>query len=271
MEGLAQRIVHEEVPEYLLDKRIVQLDLAGMIAGTKYRGEFEERLKKVMSELKESPNTLVFIDELHLMVGAGAAEGALDAANMLKPALARGELRLIGATTIDEYRKYIEKDAALDRRLQTILVPEPTTKETVAILKGLKKHFEAHHGVVMSDEIIEDAVQMADCYVSERFMPDKAIDVIDEAAALVRVTAGRRPSKLRDLARQLSGLTDKMDDAVVKEDYERAALYKTRSSQLVEEITRIKERDARQHSVRLTNNDVARAVSQMTGVYRLIK
>ncbi len=266
VEGLAQRIVHEEVPEYLLDKRIVQLDLAGMIAGTKYRGEFEERLKKVMSELKESPNTLVFIDELHLMVGAGAAEGALDAANMLKPALARGELRLIGATTIDEYRKYIEKDAALDRRLQTILVPEPTTKETVAILKGLKKHFEAHHGVVMSDEIIEDAVQMADCYVSERFMPDKAIDVIDEAAALVRVTAGRRPSKLRDLARQLSGLTDKMDDAVVKEDYERAALYKTRSSQLVEEITRIKERDARQHSVRLTNNDVARAVSQMTGI-----
>ena len=180
VEGLAQRIAREDVPEHLLDKRVVQLDLAAMIAGTKYRGEFEERLKKVVDELHNLKNVIVFIDELHLLVGAGAAEGALDAANMLKPALARGELHLIGATTLDEYRKHIEKDSALERRFQTIVVPEPNTKDTIAIIKGLKSYYERHHGVTMSDEIVEDAVYMADRYVSERFMPDKAIDVIDE-------------------------------------------------------------------------------------------
>jgi ATP-dependent Clp protease ATP-binding subunit ClpC len=232
VEGLAQRIAREDVPDHLLDKRVIQLDLAAMIAGTKYRGEFEERLKKVVSELKQQKNIIIFIDELHLLVGAGAAEGALDAANMLKPALARGELHLIGATTLDEYRKHIEKDSALERRFQTIVVPEPNLKDTISILKGLRSYYEIHHGVEMSDEVIEDAVYMADRYISERFMPDKAIDVIDEASALVRVKRSNKPSKVRDYTRQLKNLTEKMDDAVAAEDYERAALYKTRMSLL---------------------------------------
>jgi ATP-dependent Clp protease ATP-binding subunit ClpC len=173
VEGLAQRIVHEDVPDHLLDKRVVQLDLPAMIAGTKYRGEFEERLKKIMAELRQQPNIIAFIDELHLLVGAGAAEGALDAANMLKPALARGEVRLIGATTFDEYRKHIEKDTALERRLQSIVVPEPSQKDTVAILKGLRGHYESHHGVSISDDVLEGAVYMADRHIADRFMPDK--------------------------------------------------------------------------------------------------
>ncbi|MBC7943398.1 ATP-dependent Clp protease ATP-binding subunit, partial [Candidatus Saccharibacteria bacterium] len=232
VEGLAQRIIREDVPDHLLDKRLVQIDLAGMIAGTKYRGEFEERLKKVITELQEQKNVIIFIDELHLLVGAGAAEGALDAANILKPALARGDLHLIGATTLEEYRKHIEKDSALERRLQTIVVPEPKLKDTIAILKGLRGHYESHHGVSMSDEVLEDAVYMADRYVSERFMPDKAIDVIDEAAALIRVKSGHKPSKVRDYVKQLKNLNEKMEEAVANEDYERAALYKTRISQI---------------------------------------
>lgn len=266
VEGLAQRIAAEDVPEHLLDRRVVQLDLAGMIAGTKYRGEFEERLKKVMSELQQQKNVIVFIDELHLLVGAGAAEGALDAANMLKPALARGEFRLIGATTLDEYRKHIEKDTALERRLQTIMVPEPSLKDTVSILKGLKPYYEKHHGVAISDELIEDAVYMADRYLSERFMPDKAIDVIDEAAARVRVKTGHKPSKLRDYMRQLKGLNDKMEEAVLAEDYERAALYKTRISQLNMKIDEIREADGNKTPINLTDDDIANAIAMMTGI-----
>ncbi|CAN5378778.1 AAA family ATPase [soil metagenome] len=266
VEGLAQRIIREDVPDHLLDKRVVQLDLAGMIAGTKYRGEFEERLKRVMSELQEQKNVIVFIDELHLLVGAGAAEGALDAANMLKPALARGELHLIGATTLDEYRKHIEKDTALERRLQTIVVPEPKLTDTIAILKGLRGHYEAHHGVSMSDEVLEDAVYMADRYVSERFMPDKAIDVIDEAAALVRVRSGRKPSKLRDYVKQLNNLNEKMEDAVSNEDYERAALYKTRISQLSERLEQTRQELEKKTPIVLTDDDVAHAIATMTGI-----
>lgn len=266
VEGLAQRIVHEDVPDYLLDKRIVQLDLTAMIAGTKYRGEFEERLKKVTSELRQQKNTIVFIDELHLLVGAGAAEGALDAANMLKPALARGEMRLIGATTLDEYRKHIEKDAALDRRFQSIVVPEPSLKDTIAILKGLKGHYEAHHGVTMADDIIEQAVYMADRYVPERFMPDKAIDVIDEAASLVRVRSGRKPSKVRDYMKQLKNLNEKMEEAVLAEDYERAALYKTRISQLNEKLNETKEAFEKKTPIALSDDDIAQAIATMTGI-----
>jgi len=266
VEGLAQRIVHEDVPDYLLDKRIVQLDLTAMIAGTKYRGEFEERLKKVTAELRQQKNTIVFIDELHLLVGAGAAEGALDAANMLKPALARGELRLIGATTLDEYRKHIEKDAALDRRFQSIIVPEPSLKDTISILKGLRSHYERHHGVSLGDDIIEHAVYMADRYVSERFMPDKAIDVIDEAASLVRVRSGRKPSKVRDYMKQLKNLNEKMEDAVANEDYERAALYKTRISQLSDKLAETKEAFEKKTPIILTDDDVAHAIATMTGV-----
>lgn len=266
VEGLAQRIATEDVPEHLLDKRIIQLDLAGMIAGTKYRGEFEERLKKVVSELQEQKNVIVFIDELHLLVGAGAAEGALDAANMLKPALARGEIRLIGATTLDEYRKHIEKDTALERRLQTIVVPEPKLKDAIAILKGLKPYYEKHHGVTIDDETVEDAVYMADRYINERYMPDKAIDVIDEASARVRVKSGRKPSKLRDYMKQLKNLNEKMDEAVVAEDYERAALYKTRISQLNTKLEETREEYEKKTPIVLSDDDIAHAISLMTGI-----
>jgi len=237
-----------------------------MIAGTKYRGEFEERLKKVVGELKQSNNTIVFIDELHLLVGAGAAEGALDAANILKPALARGELRLIGATTLDEYRKYIEKDSALERRFQTIIVPEPSIKDTIAIVKGLRTYYESHHGVKMSDEVLEDAVYMADRYVTERYMPDKAIDVIDEAAALTRVKSNQKPSKLREYTRQLKNLNEKMDEAVAAEDYERAALYKTRSSQISEKLESLKQAYEKKTPITLTHDHIARAISTMTNI-----
>ncbi len=265
-EGLAQRIASENVPEHLLDKHIIQLDLAGMIAGTKYRGEFEERLKKVIDELQQQKNIILFIDEIHLLVGAGSAEGSIDAANILKPALARGELRLIGATTSEEYRRYIEKDSALERRLQTIVVPEPSLKDTIAILKGLRARYEKHHGVSMSDEIIDDAVYMADRYVSERFMPDKAIDVIDEAAALVRVKSGQKPSRLRDFAKQLNNLNEKMEEAVLAEDYERAALYKTRISQINFKINETREESDSKTPVVLTSDDIAYAVASMTGI-----
>jgi ATP-dependent Clp protease ATP-binding subunit ClpC len=266
VEGLAQRIVHEDVPDNLLDKRVIQLDLAAMIAGTKYRGEFEERLKKVVDELRQQKNIIVFIDELHLLVGAGAAEGALDAANMLKPALARGELHLIGATTMDEYRKHVEKDSALERRFQPIIVSEPSLKDTIAIMKGLRRYYEKHHSVNMNDEVLEGAVYMADRYIKERFMPDKAIDVIDEAAALVRVKSNLRPSKVRDYTRQLKNLNEKMEEAVENEDYERAALYKTRISQLVTKLEETKRELEETSPIYLTDDDVARAVAIMTGI-----
>lgn len=266
VEGIAQRIIREDVPDHLLDKRLIQLDLAAMIAGTKYRGEFEERLKKVLSELQQQRNVIIFIDELHLLVGAGAAEGALDAANMLKPALARGELHLIGATTLDEYRKHIEKDSALERRFQTIVVPEPNLKDTIAILKGLRSYYEKHHGVNISDDVIEDAVYMADRYVSERYMPDKAIDVIDEAAALVRVKNSSKPSRVRDYTRQLKNLNEKMDEAVTAEDYERAALYKTRISQIVAKLEETRQEAEKKSPITLNDNDIAHAISTMTGI-----
>ncbi len=266
VEGLAQRIASEDVPNHLLDRRVIQLDIAAMIAGTKYRGEFEERLKKVIEELKKQKNVVLFVDELHLIAGAGAAEGALDAANMLKPALARGELHMIGATTLEEYRKHIEKDAALERRFQSIIVKEPTIKDTIAILKGLRPYYEKHHGVQISDDVIENAVYMADRYVSERFMPDKAIDVIDEAAALVRVKHSHRPSKSRDLLKQLKNLNEKMDEAVTAEDYERAALYKTRISQLNEKLSEQKVNDKDKKPVELTDDDMAKAIATMTGI-----
>ncbi|NTW62044.1 ATP-dependent Clp protease ATP-binding subunit, partial [Candidatus Saccharibacteria bacterium] len=266
VEGLAQRIVNENVPDYLLDKKIVQIDLAGMIAGTKYRGEFEDRLKKVITELQQQKNIIIFIDELHLLVGAGSAEGSIDAANMLKPALARGEIRLIGATTSDEYRKYIEKDSALERRLQTVRVPEPNLKDAVAILRGLRSKYEKHHGVSMSDDVIEDAVYMANRYINERFMPDKAIDVIDEAAAYVRVKSGHKPSKIRDFTKQLNNLNEKMEDSVAVEDYERAALYKTRISQTMEKLEELRQATDKKTPIVLSNDDIANAISSMTGI-----
>ncbi len=266
VEGMAQRIAREEVPDYLLDKRVIQIDLAGMIAGTKYRGEFEERLKKIINEIRQQKNIIIFIDELHLLVGAGAAEGSIDAANILKPALARGEIRLIGATTSDEYRKYIEKDSALERRLQVIVVPEPSLKDTVQILKGLRRNYEKHHGVSMSDELIEDTVHMSNRYINERYMPDKAIDVIDEASALVRVRTGQKPSKIRDFTKQLKKLNEKMDDSVVAENYERAALYKTRISQISEKLEESRITTETKKPITLSDDDIAFAVASMTGI-----
>ncbi len=266
VEGLAQRIVREEVPDHLLDKRVIQLDMAAMVAGTKYRGEFEDRLKKVVAEIRKSGNTIVFIDELHLLVGAGAAEGAMDAANILKPALARGELRMIGATTLDEYRKHIEKDTALERRFQTIVVKEPSLAETMTILKGLRGYYEKHHGVTISDEIIDAAVYMSDRYVADRFMPDKAIDVIDEAAALVRVKQGHRPSRQRELLRELKHLNERMEEAVASEEYERAALYKQRIVQLNQQLEMVRENMENSSPVTLTEHDIAHAISVMTNI-----
>ena len=266
VEGLAQRIVKEEVPDHLLDRRVIMLDMAGMIAGTKYRGEFEERLKKVIAEIKKSANIIVFIDELHLLVGAGAAEGAMDAANILKPALARGELHMIGATTLDEYRKHIEKDAALERRFQPIVVKEPSIKDTIAILKGLRNYYESHHGVTLTDEVLEGAVYMADRYIADRFMPDKAIDVIDEASALVRVKKGHQPSKQREYMRELKQLDDKMEDAVAHEDYERAAMYKQRISQINERLGDYRREQAENNRTTLSDEDIAKAISVMTNI-----
>lgn len=266
VEGLARRIVEEDAPAHLLDARIIQLDMAGMVAGTKYRGEFEERLKKVIDEIREDPNVIVFIDELHLLVGAGSAEGAMDAANIIKPALARGELRLIGATTIDEYRRNIEKDAALERRFQTVMVREPSPRDTLAILKGLREHYESHHGVKLSDEILEQAVHLSDRYISDRFRPDKAIDVIDEAAALARVTAKAAPRKLRTINREIRELTEKMENAVSNQDYERAALYKTHISQRELQKAEIEEAHRNEESIVIGEAEVERAVATMTGI-----
>lgn len=266
VEGLAQRIASEDVPDALLDKRIIMLDLAGMIAGTKYRGEFEERLKKVMSELESDNRAIVFIDEVHLVVGAGAAEGAMDAGNILKPALARRKIQLIGATTTDEYTKHIEKDAALERRLQPVQVPPATAAETVAILKGLRKHYEEFHGVRISDEVVQDTVALADRYINDRFMPDKAIDLLDEAAAHLRVDKGKTPPEVRRLQKELKLVNTRIDDAVDAEDYERAAREKTRASQINEELEKLRAAGKSAKQLVVSSDDVAEVVARMTGV-----
>lgn len=266
VEGLAQRIIAEDVPDSLIDKRIVMLDLAGMIAGTKYRGEFEERLKKVMSELEKDDKVIVFIDELHLIVGAGAAEGAMDAGNILKPALARGQIQVIGATTTSDYTKHIEKDAALERRFQPIQVPETTPSETLAILKGLRKHYEEFHGVKLYDEVLEDAVVMAKRYISDRFMPDKAIDLIDETSAYLRVDRGKTSPEVRELQKELKLVNTRIDEAVEAEDYERAAQNKTRASQIGEALKKLQADTKSVKKLIVTSDDLADVVSRMTGV-----
>jgi ATP-dependent Clp protease ATP-binding subunit ClpC len=266
VEGLAQRIVAEDVPDSLLEKRIVMLDLAGMIAGTKYRGEFEERLKKVMSELEKDNRTIVFIDELHLIVGAGAAEGAMDAGNILKPALARGKIQVVGATTTVEYTKHIEKDAALERRFQPIQVPETTLSETLAILKGLRGHYEKFHGVKMSDEVLEDAVTLSKRYINDRFMPDKAIDLIDETAAHLRVDKGKTSPEIRKLQKELKLVNTQIDEAVDAEDYERAAKAKTRASRINEKLAKQRASGKQVRRLTVTSEDLADVVARMTGV-----
>ena len=265
VEGLAQRIASEQVPDSLLDKRVITLDLAGMIAGTKYRGEFEDRLKKVIAEISEDKKTILFIDELHLIVGAGAAEGAIDAGNMLKPALARGKIQLIGATTTAEYTKYIEKDAALERRLQPVKVPETNSHETLQIVKGLRKHYEAHHGVKLSDEVLADAVYLSGRYVADRFMPDKAIDLIDEASAMVRTEKSKSNPEERAIMKDIKLITLQMEDAVDSEDYERAAKYKQKVSQLTKKLEAIRDKSPRK-DLELTSDDLARVIAMQSGI-----
>lgn len=266
VEGLAAKIVAEDVPDTLLGKRIIMLDLAAMIAGTKYRGEFEERLKKVMAELEQDQKAIVFVDEMHLIVGAGAAEGAMDAGNMLKPALARGKLQMIGATTTNEYGKYVEKDAALERRFQPVIVPEATPAETVSILKGLRRHYESFHNVRISDEVIEDTVHFAKRYINDRYMPDKAIDLIDEASAYIRVGKGKTPPELRKAQKELRLLQVRIEESAIAEDYETAANLKTKASRLSEEIIKMQSKYNDGKVTSLTSDDVATVVARMTGV-----
>src|ERR671912_2455208 len=222
-EGLAHRIVSGDIPETLADKRVLTLDIGSLVAGTKYRGEFEERLKKIIEELRSSSDSVLFIDELHTLVGAGAAEGAIDAANILKPPLARGELQCIGATTLDEYRKYIEKDSALERRFQPVMVEEPTLEQTIEILKGIRERYEQHHKVAITDDAIQAAADLAIRYITDRHLPDKAIDLIDEAASRVRLRTGSMPQPLRDAQKELDRVTKEKEAAINDQDYEVAA------------------------------------------------
>jgi ATP-dependent Clp protease ATP-binding subunit ClpC len=265
VEGIAQRIVNDEVPETLTGKRLVAMDLAAMIAGTKYRGEFEDRLKSVIDEITENADQLiVFMDELHTVVGAGAAEGAMDASNMLKPALARGELHVIGATTIDEYRKNIERDAALERRFQPVLVDEPTPDEAIEILTGLKDRYEAFHRVRVPEESIVAAVELSDRYLTDRFLPDKAIDLIDQASARVRLRSKTKAPDRRALEDEIRGLERERDQSIAAEDYERA----TELKELIEERRSELERDerARERAPEVMPEDIAEIVSRATGI-----
>jgi len=269
VEGLAQLIVEEKVPEILASKRIVSLDLALLVAGTKYRGQFEERIKNVMNEVRRAGNIILFIDELHTIVGAGGAEGAIDAANVLKPALSRGEIQCIGATTLDEYRKHIEKDGALERRFQTIIVNPPTKEETIAILQGLRDRYEAHHRVRITDEAIEAAVFLSDRYITGRHLPDKAIDVIDEAGAKVRMRSLTRPPDLKDLDERIKRMEKEKDEAVAAQDFELAASLRDKLEKLrAEREKREKEWLAvRYEKGGIVDVDVVtEVVSQMTGI-----
>ncbi len=269
VEALAQRIVRGDVPEMLQGRRIVTLDIGALVAGTKYRGEFEERLKKVIEELKSAGNCILFIDEMHMLVGAGAAEGAVDAANILKPSLARGEIQVIGATTLDDYRKYIEKDAALERRLQPILVNEPTVEETLAILRGIKHRYEEHHGLIISDDALKAAAELAARYVPDRFLPDKAIDLMDEAASRVRIRRSYAPPSLQEALKGLEGLRREKEQAISQQQYELAAELREREAQLQERIKAL-EADWRARRLEekpvVTAEDICEVVSMWTGI-----
>jgi len=269
VEGLAQMFVDGSVPELLRDRRIVVLDLAMMVAGTKYRGQFEERIKAVMNEVRRAKNTILFIDELHTLVGAGGAEGAIDASNVLKPALARGEIQCIGATTLDEYRKYIEKDGALERRFQQIIVNPPSKEEAVEILRGLRDRYEAHHRVQIRDEALEQAVELSDRYISGRCLPDKAIDVIDEAGARVRLKAMTRPPDLKEIDAQVEQLNQEKEAAVAEQDFEKAAHLRDQADKLKKKKDQV-QREWREKSKEIdgiVDEEVIReVVSKMTGV-----
>lgn len=268
-EGLALQIAKDEVPELLRNKRIISLDLTSMVAGTKYRGDFEERIQKAVEEVKASKDIILFIDEVHTIIGAGSAEGAVDAANILKPSLARGELQVIGATTIDEYRKYIEKDAALERRFQSILVGEPTEEEAVEILKGLRDKYEAHHKVKITDEAIDSAVKMSSRYIADRFLPDKAIDLIDESASELRLKAFTPPQNLKEMEAEIKRLSQEKQSAVNYQNFEDAAKLRDKENELKDLLSQEKEKwkNSSSHEVpEVTPEDIATVVSNWTGI-----
>ncbi len=268
-EGLAQQIADGNVPEMLKGKRLISLDLAGMIAGTKYRGEFEERFKDSLNEMVKDGNVILFIDELHTIVGAGQAEGAMDAANMLKPMLARGELQIIGATTLDEYRKYIEKDAALERRFQPVQVGEPTKDETLEILKGLRDKYESHHKLKITDEALKAAVELSSRYITDRFLPDKAIDLMDEAASKVRIAMFSTPPDMREKEKKLESLRSEKEDAVNSQDFERAARLRDQEKELskdIEEEKKTWEDNRNSTKAEVTEEDIATIVSDWTHI-----
>ncbi len=271
VEGLAQRIVSADIPDLLVDKRLLSLDLAAIVAGTKYRGQFEERLKAIMQEISRSQDVLIFIDELHTLVGAGAAEGAIDASNMLKPALSRGEIQCIGATTLEEYRKYIEKDGALERRFQSIVINPPSADQAVEILKGLRPRYESHHNVIISDEAIRAAVLLSDRYVTDRHLPDKAIDVIDEAGSRARLQANMKPQDVKNLEKEIQKLEEQLREFKNQQEFEKCAEIKTKRDDLTEKKDELiaewhrKKADTEQLQT-IEDNDVAYIISKWTGV-----
>ena len=268
-EGLALKIVANDVPETLINKRVVTLDLGSLVAGSKFRGEFEERLKKVMEEIRQSGDVILFIDEMHTIIGAGAAEGAIDASNILKPALARGEIQAIGATTLDEYRKHVEKDAALERRFQPVMVDEPTVEETIVILKGLRDKYEAHHRVEISDEAIEAAATMSSRYISDRYLPDKAIDLIDEAASKVRLRGLVIPQELKELEAKLNEVKIEKESAIKNEEFEKAASLRDTEQKLQEEIINVRsswKNNQGMSAAVVLEGDIADVVASWTGI-----
>ncbi|MBR1425129.1 ATP-dependent Clp protease ATP-binding subunit [bacterium] len=268
-EGLAIRIVNAEVPDILDGKKIIQLDMGLLVAGTKYRGEFEERLKKIMDEIRQAGNIILVIDEMHTLIGAGAAEGAIDAANILKPALSRGEIQVIGATTSDEYRRYIEKDSALERRFQPVIIDEPSVEDSIEIMKGLKPKYEEHHGLIISDEAIVTAVKLSSKYVNDRFLPDKAIDVIDEASSKVRLKASKMCPEAKELEKELKDLIKQKEDAIRNQEFETASQLRDDEADLRDRIREVTAEWREQHEVNkatVTSEDVAQVIAMMTGV-----
>ena len=269
VEGLAQKIITGDVPETLKDKRVVSMDISGMVAGAKYRGDFEERIKKALEEVKKAGDVILFIDEIHTIVGAGAAEGAIDAANILKPLLARGEIQLVGATTLNEYRKYIEKDAALERRFSPVTVNEPSEKDTIKILKGIRDKYEAHHGVKISDEAIEAAVKMSIRYINDRFLPDKAIDLIDEAASRAKLKTYTEPSSLKELEEKIEEVKKDKEEAIMTQKFEKAATLRDKERELKTEYEKEQKKWKNKNTkqvINITEENIAEVIASWTGI-----
>ena len=269
VEGLAEKIVQGDVPELLKNKRVVTVDLSSMVAGAKYRGDFEERIKKALNEVKKAGDVILFIDEIHTIVGAGSAEGAIDAANILKPLLARGEIQLIGATTLNEYRKYIEKDSALERRFSPVTVNEPTHEETVQILKGIRDKYEAHHNIKITDEAINAAVELSSRYINDRFLPDKAIDLIDEASSKIRLTSLEEPESIKELENKIQNMNQEKEDAVKIQKFEKAAKLRDEVNSLKEELEKEKNKwnSKKTKTIpKLTEEDIAKVIASWTGI-----